>query len=185
MDAEHGRAQPPASSSSWAHAKPLHLRKASYHAQLVRSHPKYDIHQDILNKPIYPSRTSATCNHPAHCDSSPAQPDATRIKTLSPDLKAEKSSINAATLDYSHLTPYEYSMKSTTGNPTISSSKSRHISPTMVSQNSHYHSSEIMGDFVPIDSPNMAGLQPDMDPDADILQGYAFTKAQRNAADNN
>ena len=171
MEGEHRQPQLAAAYSTSAHVKPLHLRKTSSHAVLARSHQPHDSSQNVIEKPVYPPRTTSIRNHPTYCDPSLAQSDATQTKTPSPPLDTDQSSNTPESLGKIYPTINGNSMQNSTDQPVISSNKSRHLYPAIVDNNSRCHSSEIMGDFVPIDSPNMAGLQPGMDPNDDRLQG--------------
>jgi hypothetical protein len=101
---------------------------------------------------------------PAYPDPSPSQHRSTRIEALSASLNMEQSSTTGTTSGYSHT------YLSTDGRSATSDTRHQ----TMLSNETHYFpetSSAIMGDFVPINSPNMAGLQPNMGSTDSCLQG--------------
>jgi hypothetical protein len=140
-----------------ARVKPLHVHKTPSSSQ-IHSVPSQQVlnnrnsQQSIQETLVHPPRTSSIRNHPSYCDPATSQPHATRAKTPSIPAEIEDSSI--ATINQGQYHPYT----STDHHPstTNSSNKSNYISESD-------SSSAIMGDFVPIDSPNMAGLQPHLD----------------------
>jgi hypothetical protein len=171
MDGEQGHARLPAASSSSAHVKPLQVRKASSQTHLARSQQSLNIndsHQNFPENPLYPPRSSSIRRQPAYYDPATSQSHATRTKTPSPILNSDEYlvAIDGPSTDV-------LSSASNTSYPTILSNKSRYLYPPILSntlQHLSQTSSAIMGDFVPIDSPNMAGLQPDIGPNDDTLR---------------
>ena len=169
MDRDQRHARLPAASFSSARVKPLHVRKASSSSQIhfARSQSSLNNHgsdQSTPEKPVYPPRTSSIRIHSSYCDRITSHPHATRAKTPSIPPNSGESSVSTGSGAYypSNTSADACSTTGSIGHSTISSSKSRFLSDT---------SSSIMGDFVPIDSPNMAGLQPDMDPNQGSLRG--------------
>jgi hypothetical protein len=166
MDGDQGHARLPATSSSSAWVKSLHARKVLSQTHIERSQPSlnnHDFYQNISETPVYPPRASSTRSHPSYCDPVPSQPQATRTKTPYPPLNSEQPSIATGSQGTYH-TFKSTDARFTASNPgrlTVSRKKSRYLSDS---------SSAIIGDFVPIDSPNMAGLQSDMSPSHDSFQ---------------
>lgn len=167
MDVNQGQTRLPVTSVSSAQVKPLHVRKLPPQTHIARDQQSSNDRNPQLGsseKPIYPPRTSSICSHKTYCDPATFQPPTTRDKTASVPPGSEEYSI--ATSGQGHYTSYystdAHSTDINTGGSTVSSTKSQYLSDT---------SSAIMGDFVPIDSPNMAGLQPTMEPTKVSLQG--------------
>jgi hypothetical protein len=160
MEVNQGQTRLPATSFSSAMVKPLHVHKALSQSPIARSQQSSNDHNSrrgSSEKPFYPPRSSSICSHKKYRDPAAFQPSTTRANTPSVSLDSEEYSI--ATNGQRHYPSYSsadaQSTDINTGRSTISSTKSRYLSDT---------SSAIMGDFVPIDSPNMAGLQPTMEP---------------------
>lgn len=157
MEVNQGETRPPATSFSSARVKPLHVRKASSQSHLVRGQQasnSHEPHRGSSEKPAYPPRTSSIRSHKQYCDPAAIQPQATRAKPWSTPLNSEENSVATSGHYPSYYSTNDRAMDINTGRSTISSTKSP-VSGT---------SSAIMGDFVPLDSPNMAGLQPTMEP---------------------
>lgn len=166
MDGDNGHARLPAASSSSARVKPLQPRKASSQTHLARSKPdsnSHNSHENITEKPAFPPRTSSIRSHPTYCGPATSQPHATQTKPPS-HLNGDESSIAANSSDHRHN-----NLSTNARSPASSTGQSTNLG--LISGLLLGSPSAIMGDFVPIDSPNMAGLTPDLDPADDRLRG--------------
>jgi hypothetical protein len=166
MDGDQKNTQLPAASFSSARVKPLQPRKLSSQSHLARSQPEscnHNSHEGIpAEKPTFPPRTSSIRNHPTYCEPPASQHNATRTKTPLPHVNNESSAAaNISGHCHDKISSDPRSTASNTDRPIVLSLP-RYFSDT---------SSAIMGDFVPIDSPDMAGLTPDLDPADDRLRG--------------
>jgi len=135
-----------------AMVRPLHVRKTS-----SQTHNSQDPHRGPAEKAVYPPRTSSIRSN----DNVTAPFPEARAKPSSAPFNREDLLI-ATSPEGPHFTRPSFdaeSMSRDSAGSTISSFQSR------------IHSdASIMGNFVPIDSPNMAGLEPDMEPPKVYLQ---------------
>lgn len=168
MDGDRELAQLPDTFPASARVKPLQPRKVSSQTHVALSQPESNNHNFRENipaeKPTFPPRTSSIRSHPTYRDLATSQPHAMRTKTPSRQVNSAESSFAANSLSHHHNKPSSDPHSTTRSN----------TGHRIVLDLPHYFSdtsSAIMGDFVPIDSPDMAGLTPDIDPTDDRLRG--------------